>query len=61
MNDDNLYALGMVIILMCGFYYYLSDGNPLLHFSSIVWIIFGVGIVMVNTAFIRKPKQGGRE
>lgn len=51
MNKENLHGLGSIILLLSMMYFYLANGHPLQHHSTIIYIMFFVGLIMTNKAF----------
>jgi hypothetical protein len=51
MNKRNLFGLGLSIMVCAGAILYGTNGEEVFHYSSIIYLIFFIGAVMVIKAF----------
>lgn len=51
MKTQDIHGLGMVFIMVAGAIFYVTDGNPILHYSTIVYLATFIGLALVNKAY----------
>jgi Na+/melibiose symporter-like transporter len=51
MNKEDLYGIGMILAVISTAIIFMTDGNPLISISTILYIIFIIGMGIINKAF----------